>query len=162
MRIATEAIPDSFVVCPHPRSDLAELRRLIPRRATIAPGRTLETVAAGCNAIVQHSSGVAVEAMLVGAPVVELSIDDSPPSYYAVCEPYVKRATDSKSLAAALESYTGEDRDNLAVASQGWGRTWVSRAGDAATDALRLVLRQSHQQSTPLHDEWPTPPLAGS
>jgi hypothetical protein len=157
IRVASEAIAEPFVVCPHPRSDLAELRRLIPRRATIAPGRTLETLAAGCRALVQHSSGVAVEAMLIGAPVVELSVHNEPPSYYAVCEPFVKRATDGPSLAAALDSYAREDRDALAVTSQQWGSEWVSRAGEAASSALRRLLSESHQLSTPLHEEWPTP-----
>jgi hypothetical protein len=74
-----------------------------------------------------------------------------------VCEPFVKRATDGPSLAAALDSYAREDRDALAVTSQQWGREWVSRAGEAASSALRRLLSESHQLSTPLHEEWPTP-----
>jgi hypothetical protein len=157
MRTAEEGIPGPYVVCPHPASDRDELRRLTPPRATIADRRTLEVIAAGCRALVQHSSGVAVEAMLLGAPVVELSVDDSPASYFAIAEPHVRRATDGSSLRQVLQTIDDEGRDSRSEATRAWAREWVSCAGDEATERLRSVLQQDFRAGDPLRSEWPLP-----
>jgi hypothetical protein len=127
-----DSTSNEVVVAPHPRmrSD-TRYSDLWPRHWTLNPGRTADLLRVGHPCVVQHSSGVAWEALAHGIPVIQLFLDRQKPAYPLIREPYVKFAATRSELAAALEA-------SLAVADEGrsvlteWAAQWCSWTGKEA------------------------------
>ena len=148
-------IKEPFVVCPHPRADVAHMRELLPERAHLVEGeRTLDVIARGCGAVVQNSSGVAVEAMLLGTPVIEVPANGQPPTYLAISEPYVRIATTPAELHQAVSTRAPEARLHDVERARTWVRGWTAYTGTEAEARLRALLAWDIQPSGALLDEW--------
>ncbi|TVR32970.1 MAG: hypothetical protein EA388_11565 [Nitriliruptor sp.] len=160
MALAAAAITDPFTVCPHPGSDLDYLRSVLPARAQLVEGeRTWQVIARGCRAVVQSSSGVATEAMLLGAPVIEVPTNARPPNYPAIAEPYVRMAADAAELRRAVDAFGSEARGPFVEQARTWARGWTAYTGRQAEQRLRALLASELHPTGPLLDGW-APPVA--
>ena len=148
-------IKQPFVVCPHPRTDVPHMRQLLPERAHLVEGeRTVDVIARGCRAVVQNSSGVAVEAMLLGAPVIEVPASGQPPSYLAITEPYVRVATTPAEVQQAVSTLSPGARLHHVEQARTWVRGWTAHTGTEAEAQLRDLLDWDLRPSGALLDEW--------
>jgi hypothetical protein len=171
-RMVEHAAPPRVVVAPHPRQDLSVLRRACPPEWEIATIRTVDLLREGARCIVQHSSGVALEAMLLGIPVIECTLGRSqPPAYPFLADEFCHRVDDGPSLRRALEAIdeAGGDpsgRERL----RAWGRSWCSPCGPEAVGAACELIRRAHRdgpRAKPIRDVWAEvaagmPPTAAS
>ena len=159
MGLVAAAITGPFMVCPHPGNDLEHLRSLLPDRAHLVEGeRTWRVIARGCRAVVQSSSGVATEAMLLGAPVIEVSTEGRPPNYPAIAEPYVRMASDAAELRRALDAFGSAARGPFVEQAHTWATGWTAYTGRRAEQRLRSLLARDLQPVGPLLDAWAPPP----
>lgn len=127
------AVPDGVIVAPHPRQDMDALVGMVPPGWELAMGRTYDLLRSGACAIVQYSSGIGLEAMLLGIPCIELSLFGSPPAYPFLDHELVARVTRVEDLPDALDQArqlaTDADRQR-SIAD--WAQTWCARSGAAA------------------------------
>lgn len=88
-------------VAPHPRSDVARLKKMVPLSWTIEEGRrTLDLLRDGPPFLLQHSSGVAWEAIALGIPTMQISLDAASPNYYFLRDESVFPSADVSDPAA--------------------------------------------------------------
>lgn len=158
MALVAAAIAEPFTVCPHPATDIEHLRALLPDRARLVEGeRTSKVIARGCRAVVQSSSGVATEAMLLGAPVIDVPIEGRPPNYPAIAEPYVRMAADAAELRRAVDAFGSEARGPFVERARTWARGWTAYTGRQAEQRLRGLLASELHPTGPLLDGWAPP-----
>lgn len=154
MSVVDQGILGPYLVCPHPRSDVARLRALLPERADLLDEvTTADAIARGCRAVVQHSSGVAVEAMLLGAPVIDVLVDGREATYPAITEPHVVMAWTASDLQGALRSLA-EERGRRGNQARKWAEEWVATTGADAEVRLRALLASNLPCHGPILDEW--------
>lgn len=136
------ALGDDLVVGRHPGADDPEPEGFSPGWRIWA-GRTYDLLRAGPPAVIQHSSGITIEALHLGLPVIELHFPDRPPIYPFTSEPHVQFASDSRQLrdavAAAREQARDPQRRQELIE---WSRGWASPTGsEAAERTVGLVER---------------------
>jgi hypothetical protein len=154
--LIASATTEPIVLSPHPRSDVRFLRSIVPDSWSVWEERTLELLQAGPPLLIQHSSGVALEALQLGIPVIELAFPGRAPSYPFIRQPYVCSVSNTDDLAAALLNARGA-RDSERVAMMEWSRRWVASVGpDAAAAAVALIdhARTAGPRPTPIWDAW--------
>jgi hypothetical protein len=157
--VIKEATSETITVSPHPRSDLRSLRAISPASWTFWPRRTIELLEQGPPVVLQHSSGVALEALQLGIPVVELSCESGDPVYPFIREPHVTKVVTPDELRAALDgarSATASARDALVQ----WAGHWVARTGAEAAARVAGLLRHARSAGpgeTPIWDAWSSP-----
>jgi hypothetical protein len=152
------AIPGPVIVAPHPRSDLRLLRRLVPITWSIwRDGPTFDLLKLGPPCVIQHSSGVAWEALALGLPTIDLRLSDDPPNYPLIAEPYVLPANGALELKEALKvarstASSAADRDRLV----GWALHWCSFSGPEAAERLATFVAAASADGSrsPLLDGW--------
>ena len=151
----TEATSEEVCVAPHPLSDVPEVQRLIPAHWSIyRGGRTFDLLTRVDAPIMQVSSGLGLEALLIGRKVIQLDFTGAPRLYPYICEPYVRCVADAGELAAAL----AEDPSQSRRERQQWASRWSSPTGSAAVEACRRSLEYA-QHLTPTGfalDGWAT------
>jgi len=158
LALVVAAVTEPFTVCPHPATDLEHLRSLLPARAQLVEGeRTWRVIARGCRAVVQGSSGVATEAMLLGAPVIEVPMDARPPNYPAIAEPYVRMVSDAAELRRAIDTFGSAARGPFVEQARTWARGWTAYTGRQAEQRLRALLASDLHPTGPLLDGWASP-----
>lgn len=131
-------------VAPHPASDVRLLRKVLPRSWEISErGRTMAELLSGPRCLLVQSSGVALEALLLGLPVIELSLGGRP-NYPFIRPPWVPIVSDSRSLADQLAEIFAEGPD---VGARGelirWAEYWCSPLGEASIQACGRALMRA-------------------
>lgn len=156
VEVIAASTSEPVTVSPHPRSDVGFLRQVMPRNWSVWQRRTLELLEQGPPLVVQHSSGVALEALQLALPTVELTFPGGRPAYPFIREPYVVPASNSDELRTALEQAhaTGQSRrDELLT----WARHWVDRTGDEAASRIGALVEDAKAagpRSRPIWDAW--------
>ena len=132
-----DAVGDHIVVTPHPDHTPEMIRDLLPEAWTISRVRTYEHLKTGvAPLLIQNSSGVALESMLLGVPPIQLEIEGWEPNYFAIDRDHIRFARGAVELAAAVDearrvAADSERRRQLVD----WGRVWCD--SDGATAAAR-------------------------
>lgn len=149
--------PDAVVVAPYPGQNRRRLRALCPRHWKIWKGRTFDLLSQGASAVIQHSSGVALESLLLGLPTIELGLRRRGAAYPVIDPEYVHFARNAddvgRALTAALQD-AGSDsrRRRLQVWAQRWCAAWGTKAAEAG---WRMVTRAGEAQAArPIWDAW--------
>ena len=148
-----------LVVAPHPRSNLDEIRAILPEGwALFEGGRTLDLLAEGPPFLFQFSSGVAWESAALGIPTADIRLDATPVNYPFLADesiyPAIRNPHDA--LAFAERARRGEiDRDRL----RSHARTWCACDGDEAAARLQALIDRvtsAHDPARParVHDGW--------
>lgn len=145
-------------VAPHPRSDIAALRELIPASWRIEEGRrTLDVLSEGAPFLLQHSSGVAWEAAALGIPTAEISLDGGEPNYHFLKEgtmfPPV-RTPESISAFVRAASTLPERREEI----REYARSWCAIDGADSRAALMALFETAEEwPSSMIFDGWGSP-----
>jgi hypothetical protein len=147
------------LVAPHPRSDVNQLIRLLPARWRLSSyARTIDLLRNGPRFVLQHSSGIAWEALFLGIPVIQIGYAQAPPGYPLIAPPFVLSAHSTETLAYSVAAATerGQDagsRDEL----RSWARHWCDSVGRGAREScVGLIERSLGQGPRPeaLLDGW--------
>ena len=159
-RLTVSAIgAENVLVAPHPRSDRKELTRNMPLSWGLwSKGTTLDLLRRGPKFVVQHSSGVAWEALALGIPVIQLSYPKESAPYPVIARPYVLFAHSTPSLSEAVAqavalSSDRKGRDEL----RSWATYWCDSVGRRAREACVELINQALQgglRSDVLLDGW--------
>lgn len=139
LSVAAGALDEPFVVCPHPRSDLDLLRRVLPPRATISRERTSSVLLRGPRTVIQAGSGVALEALLLGLPVIQVELPGKAPNYPVIAEPHVAFVATSRELSGVMRRASKEPGE-ASSERQAWAREWCVALGDEAEARLTHLL----------------------
>ena len=155
MTAVAAAIDGEYLVLPHPRSDTAHLEELVPPRARmVTDRRTSDQLVDGARAIVQHSSGVALEAMMLGVPVIDLSVGGREPILPLLAEPHVYFASGHRELRACLARLERGESAAQVAERRGWAREWCSSTSDSAEAGLTRLLESQIRSQGPILDGW--------
>lgn len=132
-------------IAPHPTMDPSRLSGFLPPRWGVgADATTFETLRNGSPVLVQHSSGVALEALLLGVPTVELRFPGSVPNYPMIDPSYVRFAESTEQLMDALR---GARRDSQQTAKRrrfrSWAEGWIGPTGRASVTLLRSLIEDA-------------------
>jgi hypothetical protein len=143
VRVIREALGKDVTVGRHPKADPEAVRHAFPAEWQIFEGRTYDLLRAGPPVVVQHSSGVALEALHLGIPVIELSYPGKPTLYPFAREPHVRFASTSGQLAGAAAAASADAAESARRESLiDWAHRWSSPNGDEAGErAIALVER---------------------
>jgi hypothetical protein len=151
------ATDDDVLVTPHPRQKLEFLQSVAPRHWAFHHGSTYARLREGAAAVVQSSSGVAVESLLLGIPVLE--IEPAGGRLYPFLETdLVPSVRTPNELAAQLGLMRArvvdrEYRERLAE----YARGWCAAGGEEAGENLRRFVRFAATEgarSRLAHDAW--------
>lgn len=147
VEVVAEAVGQApLLVAPHPASDREQVRSLVrPGWSLASPDvRTASLLRQGPACVIQHSSGVALEAMVLGIPVIELQFPGERPNYPAIEPELVWFASDATGVSEGLRWATrlgeaADDRERLLEHAAGWLRATGADACQRATAALGEV-----------------------
>jgi hypothetical protein len=150
---------DHVLVAPHPRSDLGELVRLMPPSWQLwSNGSTFDLLRRGPKFVVQHSSGVAWEALALGISVIQLNYLDTPANYPLIAEPSVLFAHSTASMSRATAEATSRSSDRAGREElRRWAAYWCNPVGRQAREACVALIEQAledGQRPEVLLDGW--------
>lgn len=153
--IVDEAVgPNEYIVALHPRLGRLQLQTAIRHSVRLTKLRTVEHLAEQGGVLIQQSSGVALEAMLLGTPVIDIALSAGGDSAYPViAEPHVARVADGESLARALRDPHLHNRERLRQAAE-WAQEWCSALGDQADDTARPLIAATRAVPKMALDGW--------
>lgn len=144
-----------FVVCPHPRSDVALIRSLVPPGTQIIVDReTSDVLAERGLAVVQHSSGVALEAMYLGVPVIDMRLTNLDPPYLFMRTRHVHSVTSSAELMRSLDSIASSHSERSAIELHAYAREWLEPLPPESRRRLDLLLAQELDTDGFVLDRW--------
>ncbi|MFT4305515.1 MAG: hypothetical protein QM604_01345 [Microbacterium sp.] len=125
-------------VAPHPRSDTAALRRMLPPGWRMhRGGRTTELLRQGPPWTIQMSSGVAWEAAVLGIPTADVRLDGRAPDYPFLADESVFPALrDADDVARFTAGAAGVSRERLRAHASSWCAT---DGADAAARARAFL-----------------------
>lgn len=138
------AVAEPVLVTPHPRADREFLQSLIPAGWSIWDRKTYEALRRGPPAIIQASSGVSLEALVLGIPTIELRLPpDRLISYSVIREPYVRIVSSAEELRAAVQECRADvDSPEARRELRDWAFEWSSPTGEeAARRGAELIQR---------------------
>jgi len=147
------------VVAPHPGSNRKQLSRLVPRDWRIAPPsiRTSQLLSDGVRALIQHSSGVAWEALAMGIPTADIRLGEPRPNYpfldNAAAIPALRSPQEVRQFVERAAHVRLQDREGL----REYARSWCACDGPSSVSmALELLDRARHEgaRATPIIDGW--------
>ncbi len=159
IELAHGVLGERCVLSPHPRTDHDLLRKLMPDGWQLWEGRTLDLLQQDPPALLQSSSGVALEGLGLGIPTIELAFPKTEPNYPFLRDPPVLFASDTEELRAALRHARRLRRwpwrrKRLVE----WAERWVSATGEtaatAAADLLEHAARTGPHPEGPIWDAW--------
>jgi hypothetical protein len=148
---------EAATLAPHPRADREAVSAVCPEGWDIWPGRTYELLQEGPPVLMQPSSGVALEAILLGIPTIELAYPGLPAPYPFIREPYIHFASSSEQLAAALAEAEQDVRQpERREAIVEWARGWSQPNGAEAATAIAAVIERARVEGPrgPAWDTW--------
>jgi hypothetical protein len=154
--LIAEGLRGPVTVSPHPRADRDAVKGLLPPGWDLWDGRTLDLLHVGPRAVLAMSSGVALEAMQLGLPTIELAFPGEEPNYPFVRHPEVRSASTAEELrraVAAASGVTAERRASL----RAWAQGWVCAHGDEAAEAGAALIRRAVERGprrAPVWDAW--------
>ena len=139
------AIRSPIKVSLHPRMRSHAYRRMFPSAWEIidAPDTSTYLRRHGAKAVVQHGSGVGLEALSMGLDVIDLCHPQDRPNYPYIIEPYVQIVHDVSSLRKAM--------DKLSVRAGGrleridYAHSWCN---ESSIDVVRSIADLVEQSST--------------
>jgi hypothetical protein len=145
-------------VCLHPRMAQADCQGLFPEAWTVhPPGPTMDVLRVrGAFALIQHGSGVGLEAMSAGVDIIDLCPRGERPNYPFISAPHVQVVPDSLSLRRALEAVPA--RRSAREARTKFARSWTSVFDPDATTAAAAAIRaivDTRRSDRILLDGWP-------
>lgn len=152
-------------VCLHPRSSHSSIRRLFPHDWNVhPPGPTIPVLRdVGAYALIQHDSGVGLEALAFGAEVIDFGSPGSAPRYPYIATPYVQRASNSSELRSALAAIPA--RRAQSNERRRYAECWSAAADPTASiDASNAILQaaDSPVPTNVLLDSWPANATGGT
>jgi hypothetical protein len=110
--------------------------------------------------VIQSQSGVGLEALHLGLPVINLVAPYMPNHYYYMNCNFVRRASNSSELALALRNL--EEVDNQSVERHEYGLSWIGLTGEAAAVAIGETILGTLKEELPMGlalNGWGTDPL---
>jgi len=157
VRMISQVCPD-VTVAPHPRSDRRYLESVVPSGWTVATQPTFDLLRQGPPLLLQHSSGVALEAIALGIPTLQIQLDDEPANYLFSTDELVTSVRDAEGLRQAIriaQAETPEARRERAARA----RPWVSSSGAASVKACQSLLAEAVRRGPrgPVLDGWGRP-----
>jgi hypothetical protein len=157
--VVREGLGDRVVVGRHPSAGVEVEGGAFPPGWRIFEGRTYELLRAGPAVVVQHSSGVALEALHLGIPVVELSYPGKAALYPLIREPYVRFASTGQQLREAVAAASGDAGDpgrrrELIEWARGWSWPNGAEAGQRAVALVETALARGPRG--PIWEPWQT------
>jgi hypothetical protein len=159
IELAHSVLGKRCVLSPHPRTDHDSLRELMPDGWRLWTGRTFDLLQQDPPALIQSSSGVALEGLKLGIPTIELAFPSAEPNYPFLHDPPVLFASDTRQLRAALRRARRLRRwpwrrKRLVK----WSEKWVSATGETASSAARDLLERAAgtgpHPDGPIWDAW--------
>lgn len=148
VRVVRSATSGAITVCPHPSSDLETLRVIVPDDWKISSRRTFDEMQSGASLVIQRSSGVALEALSLGIPVVELQFAESSPGYTFLQEPYVwfvQRDNELREVIERVSSLPAATRQGMVT----WAEDWIGPQGATAAYRARDLLENISRSGSP-------------
>ena len=143
------------ILAPHPRSNRKVLMRQAPGSARLLEGKTTaEVLQDGAKALIQHSSGVALEGMLRGVPVIELTLGRQNPHYPCIREPHAYLAGNSEELSQIIRSLDTTEDPMRVSERMAWAKTWCEHLGYEAQQKLDQLLAGPLYSIGPVFDAW--------
>ncbi len=146
LRAIVDAVRESgvkhLIVAPHPRSNLAEISKLVPKGWSVHAGRrTLDLLREGPRFLLHHSSGVAWESAALGIPTADVSVGGARPNYPFLEDPVFPRLQNSGEIADFVLGGGSEatDRELLRVSAM----AWCAIDGEAAARRVREVVAEA-------------------
>lgn len=145
-------------VAMHPRlRERADLHELFPSAWALnpLPSTFARMQSAPPAVVVQHGSGVGLEALSLGLAVVDLCNPGRRPNYHYLAPPVVPVVADSDRLRSAIDA-VGDDLESVEL-RRATARRWMVTAGEDAADAAcdQLVcIAESPLHPTMLLDGW--------
>ncbi len=140
--LLAEVLPRGVEVCPHPRMDREQLRRQCPSNWSMSPvpstNRRLAEV--GASMVIQDGSGVGLEALAMGIPVIDVCPHGTRPNYPYLNSGLVSVVADGEELRLAVER-AGEERAQAAERMT-FARSWVAIGGGEAATACAAAIRE--------------------
>ena len=134
----------------HPRADRDLLRSLAPPQWSFWERRTLELLERGPPLLLQHSSGVAVEALYLGIPTIELVNPARPTGYALIGDPHVPAASGLDGWCARRARRARRPRARMSGEAARMG-AWLSRVdGETVDRAAALIERAAAEGARPL------------
>lgn len=137
------ATTTNVTVSPHPGQP-KRIDAAYPERWHVWRGRTRDLLMRGPPVLVQQSSGVALEALLLGIPTIELSFEGKSPSYPFIDRRFVLFASSPGELSVALQHarHAAECSDRRLALFE-WAQTWCERVGHEATERAWELIDQA-------------------
>ena len=122
-------------VAPHPRTKTRDSEGLYPSAWSVSRfSTTYERLAReGATALIQCSSGVGLEALGLGLPVIELAHPGEEPNYPYLAEPFVPVVSCSSGLRDAFVNL--DQSDSAAESRIAYAQSWCSADGALASQA---------------------------
>lgn len=154
--LVASATEEPVLVAPHPTSDRDALQRMLPSHWQLPPvgRRTWDVLLDGPSCVIQHSSGVALEALSLGLFTVQLDVPGRPPAYPLIAEPTVPFVRSTAQLRSVLADRVPQNCDGPRArrleAAAGWCRV---RGPEAVRNAVRAV-EDARLRPSPLLDAW--------
>lgn len=154
--VIAAALDRPVEVCLHPRTPPGRDLSLPPDWTVHPPGPTMRILRQrGAYALIQHGSGVGLEAMKAGVDVIDLCPIGERPNYPYIAAPHIQIASDSESLRSALAAVPerrARSGARLRYASR-WTAAFDPEAGLAAAEALSAIIESDVPRSL-LLDGW--------
>jgi hypothetical protein len=139
----------------HPRMDAQRFAELVPPswRVVQTDSTALHLQAEGARAVVQHGSGVGLDALALGIDVIDLRAEGAAAVYPYLRAPQVQTAHDASSLHAALAALP--QRANGSAGRITYAATWSAAGGaEAAARAADELVGAQPIGEEPLLDRW--------
>jgi hypothetical protein len=155
IRLVAKALTGPATLTLHPATKRAPLRRAMPSHWQLAPaGTTYEQLRRGPPLVVQHSSGVAREALSLGIPTVELAFPGQKPNYPLIQEPMVRLVSSVDGLRDAMRQAMAGSTPRQKLID--WAEKWCSIRGSTATHRAVDAIAHARDEGVrgPLLDAW--------
>lgn len=113
------------------------------------------------RAVVQSQSGVGLEALCLGLPLINLVARNEPNNYYYMDSSHVVRASGSTELAEALDNL--EEVDTQSEKRHEYALSWMGQTGTAAAEAIGETIVRTLDEQIPSElalNGWGVDPFA--
>ena len=149
------ALSGSFAVAPHPRNSIDVVRDFTPKRAILLEGISANHLTSA-EIVIQCNSGIALEGLLAGVPVLNFDPFGMRSNYPLIREPYVPQCTTRDDVQRRLNETMRNPDSLVARDRREWARSWCAYSGREARDRLHELLRGAKPKQNPVLDGWST------
>jgi len=162
--VIQSAVDRPVMVSLHARMRGAGAAKLFPPTWRILPSQptTANLGDHGASALIQHGSGVGLEALVLGVEVIDLRAKGDPPTYPYLQSPHVQVVHDGPTLRDALARLPARRAEQ--ESRREFARAWCAESGPnaavAAANIIRSTKHEGHCENV-LLDGWRTSPESG-